>query len=1141
MSEQLSLARAAAPTEPPDQAARELIRTATGDDAVRRGRRRRRQDDRARRAHPDARRRGRPDRRHRRHHVHREGGGRAPPPPARSSSRAGRSTPRRRAALDGLDHAPIGTLHAFARRILFEFPVEAGLPPGFTVLDDLESQLALDERWEDLLDELLDDAGREVVPGPAGRRARAARPVGHVRRLPRAAPRDRGLPGQLGPRRAPRRPPSRPPGRGRPTAAARPDRDARRHAGAARRPPGRACSRASPPLADAGRRSRRHRPGAGRARTRSASGSAKPRRAPATRTNWRHHGGRDGARRAARRARSRSPAVVDAHLGEWRRYRQAVVGAVCGRFVLDGATARAAAGTLEFHDLLVLARRLLATDAGARRRLHERYQRLLLDEFQDTDPIQLEIAVRLTAPTGRSAAPRHRRGCGRSPAGCSSSATRSSRSTGSGGPTSRRTSPRPTSSAPTTATLSANFRSTDAVIDWVNGVFGDGDPARGGRPTGLRTARRLPAGAARPRHGPRARRRPSTTATTSTPTSCAGARRRRSPAPSPPRCARAGRSATATAGLRPCRPGDIAVLLPARTSLPMLEGALGALGHPVPGRERHRRLPRAGDPRPAAGAARRGRPDRRARARGRRCARRCTAAATSSCSTWRRAGGRFDLPPRRPTGMRATTASRSALAHLASIDRDDRHGVARRPPRPPRRRAARARARARPGPTPATCGGGSATSLDQARAWTDAGGRGVRRYLRWARYQAERGTGERHDPARARPRRRAGDDGARGQGPGVPDHRRHGHDHRGPPAATARPSCGSTTRGRSPRRATSCSRSSSRSTSRWATPSAGACCTSRARGPSTTSSCPLHRKPLAAPRRPQPRSPSAHVLARPAGRRGHGATVLDDAAVPVVAAAAEPLELPWPDAGEWREERERAMAAGRVAVGDERHRASPWPSTRPAPTTAPVERAPSRTPMPGSPRTGSTSTCRRGSAAATAPPSAAPCTPCCRTPTSPPATTSTCSPRRSARPRASSGWRRTSPRCAARRSAAPIVAAAADGAEHWRELFVVAELGDHGARGVHRPARAHARRPRHRRLQDRPVAPGADQQRARVARYRHQLAAYGCALGRLLDEPIAGGVLVRCRAGRSRRRRSARRLGRRAGGGRRRAACAVAD
>ena len=40
---------------------------------------------------------------------------------------------------------------------------------------------------------------------------------------------------------------------------------------------------------------------------------------------------------------------------------------------------------------------------------------------------------------------------------------------------------------------------------------------------------------------------------------------------------------------------------------------------------------------------------------------------------------------------------------------------------------------------------------------------------------------------------------------------------------------------------------------------------------------------------------------------------------------------------------------------------------------------------------------------------------------------------------------------------------------------------------------------------------GADHA-ARLARYRHQLAAYGRALGALLDEPIAGGILVRCRA-----------------------------
>ena len=64
--------------------------------------------------------------------------------------------------------------------------------------------------------------------------------------------------------------------------------------------------------------------------------------------------------------------------------------------VLEAAEERRADGRLEFHDLLVLARRLLAAATPrVRAALHERYQRLLLDEFQDTDPIQIELAVRI--------------------------------------------------------------------------------------------------------------------------------------------------------------------------------------------------------------------------------------------------------------------------------------------------------------------------------------------------------------------------------------------------------------------------------------------------------------------------------------------------------------------------------------------------------------------------------------------------------------------------------------------------------------------------------------------------------------------------------------------------------------------------
>ena len=66
-------------------------------------------------------------------------------------------------------------------------------------------------------------------------------------------------------------------------------------------------------------------------------------------------------------------------------------------FVRDYRDERVAAGSLEFHDLLVLARDLLQANREVRRSLSSRYRVLLIDEFQDTDPIQIEIAVLLAS------------------------------------------------------------------------------------------------------------------------------------------------------------------------------------------------------------------------------------------------------------------------------------------------------------------------------------------------------------------------------------------------------------------------------------------------------------------------------------------------------------------------------------------------------------------------------------------------------------------------------------------------------------------------------------------------------------------------------------------------------------------------
>ena len=61
-------------------------------------------------------------------------------------------------------------------------------------------------------------------------------------------------------------------------------------------------------------------------------------------------------------------------------------------FALDYADERKSAGEAEFQDLLVLARNLLRDSLPARDFFRGRYSHILIDEVQDTDPLQAEIA-----------------------------------------------------------------------------------------------------------------------------------------------------------------------------------------------------------------------------------------------------------------------------------------------------------------------------------------------------------------------------------------------------------------------------------------------------------------------------------------------------------------------------------------------------------------------------------------------------------------------------------------------------------------------------------------------------------------------------------------------------------------------------
>ncbi|HKK08703.1 MAG TPA: UvrD-helicase domain-containing protein, partial [Gemmatimonadota bacterium] len=81
----------------------------------------------------------------------------------------------------------------------------------------------------------------------------------------------------------------------------------------------------------------------------------------------------------------------------WYEHRYAPALEFCRRAADRFAAERREAGTLTFQDLLGLAAELLRESAPARRDLARRYRHLLVDEFQDTDPLQAEVVFLLTS------------------------------------------------------------------------------------------------------------------------------------------------------------------------------------------------------------------------------------------------------------------------------------------------------------------------------------------------------------------------------------------------------------------------------------------------------------------------------------------------------------------------------------------------------------------------------------------------------------------------------------------------------------------------------------------------------------------------------------------------------------------------
>jgi ATP-dependent helicase/nuclease subunit A len=296
-------------------------------------------------------------------------------------------------ALEQLDAAAISTLHAFAQRILTEHPIEAGLPPDVEVLDEVASHLDFEQRWRRFRDDLLDrtDLRRTILLALA-----ADIRLADLRQLaallgdnwdlvaePGRLPWDRVEPPRCDPR------------------GLLADLDAVvARAGECDDPTDTLCALLTGEVADYAERLR-------------ATADEYEALELLRRDKPTLRAGNRG-----RKARWPDKPGVIAELAAIREARRQLVTRVseaaarrlaleAADFTLAAAQERRRGGRLEFHDLLVMARELLRDPTHGptvRRALRGRYQRLLLDEFQDTDPIQIDLAVLIAAADPDAAA-----------------------------------------------------------------------------------------------------------------------------------------------------------------------------------------------------------------------------------------------------------------------------------------------------------------------------------------------------------------------------------------------------------------------------------------------------------------------------------------------------------------------------------------------------------------------------------------------------------------------------------------------------------------------------------------------------------------------------------------------------------------
>jgi ATP-dependent helicase/nuclease subunit A len=302
----------------------------------------------------------------------------------------GRDGPERRrvqAALDRLDEAAVSTIHGFCQRLLSEHPIEAGLPPRFEILDEVRQSLAWRRHWSSVLDRLGADDSMLRLFGVA---ALIGVTPTHLRDLAKEVGEQWDQCGDIGP-------------------------DVESVLGSVAASVERGTAAVVSLLEDALALE-------GHCLDPDDTLLPRLREARDLRDLLTAPGDLEDAAADPRIAllASKQPSLRAGNSGQkgaWSCDLEAVRGCLqAARLAREGATAevadvvlpaivatfdvvareaaatRRAEGTLVFHDLLVLARDLLLERPAVLAEVRRKLKYLLIDEFQDTDPLQLEIA-----------------------------------------------------------------------------------------------------------------------------------------------------------------------------------------------------------------------------------------------------------------------------------------------------------------------------------------------------------------------------------------------------------------------------------------------------------------------------------------------------------------------------------------------------------------------------------------------------------------------------------------------------------------------------------------------------------------------------------------------------------------------------